>query len=93
MVVVSYGGDVIASNANLLQIVLDENAEDAPSSQRGDVNKNGNVDIDDITALIEYVLTGNGTGLDLVAANCNLTGGIDIEDVTALIDFVLNGTW
>ena len=88
-----YAGDVIASNANLLQIVLDENAEDAPASQRGDVDKNGSVDIDDITALIEFVLTGNGTGLDLEAANCNQAGGIDIEDVTTLINFVLNGIW
>ena len=88
-----YAGDVIASNANLLQIVLDEIAEDAPASQRGDVDMSGNIDIEDVTALIEYVLTGNGTGLDLEAANCDLTGGIDIEDVTALINFVLNGIW
>ena len=88
-----YANDVITSNANMLQIVLDEDAEDAPASKRGDVDKNGSVDIDDITVLISYVLTGNGTGLDLEAANCNLTGGIDIEDVTTLINYVLTGTW
>ena len=89
----AYAGDVIASNATQLQIVLDEIAEDGPVSLRGDVNRDGDIDIDDITALIHYVLTDNGTGIDTVAANCNLNGGVDIEDVTALINYVLNGTW
>jgi hypothetical protein len=88
-----YADDVIASNANHLQIVLDENAEDAPASLRGDVNRDNNVDIEDVTALIDYVLNGNGTNLDLVAANCDLKGGIDIEDVTTLINYVLNNQW
>jgi hypothetical protein len=88
-----YANDVIASNANQLQIVLDEIAEDAPASLRGDINRDGKVDIEDVTTLIDYVLNGNGTGLDLVAGNCDLIGGLDIEDVTTLIDFVLNGVW
>ena len=63
------------------------------ASQRGDVNGNGDIDISDVTALINYVLTGNATGLDLAAANVNGDSGIDISDVTALIGFVLTGTW
>jgi hypothetical protein len=67
--------------------------EPGSTSKRGDVNRDGLIDIDDITTLIDYVLNGTGTGVDLEAANCNMTGGIDIDDVTTLINYVLNGTW
>ena len=67
--------------------------EPGSTSKRGDVNRDGLIDIDDITTLIDYVLNGAGTGVDLEAANCNMTGGIDIDDVTTLINYVLNGTW
>ena len=60
---------------------------------RGDVNRDQNIDVEDVTALIAYVLTGNDNGIDLDAANANLTGLIDIEDVTALISYVLTGSW
>lgn len=63
------------------------------TSVRGDVNRDQNIDVEDVTALIAYVLTGNDNGIDLEAANANLTGLIDIEDVTALISYVLTGSW
>ena len=69
---------------------------DTPGPQpsvRGDVNKDGNVRIDDVTALIDYLLSGNGDDLDLVAADCNKDGDIRIDDVTSLIDFLLGGSW
>ena len=65
----------------------------AASNLRGDVNGNGEVDISDVTALIGYVLTGNGSSLNLANADCTLNGEIDISDVTCLIDYVLRGTW
>ena len=88
-----YAGNVIASNATRLQIVLDENAEDAPSSLRGDVDNNGIVSIADVTALIDYLLSGDDTGINLDAADCNLDTVVTIADVTALIDYLLSGTW
>ncbi len=60
---------------------------------RGDVNNDQRVDINDVTALINYVLTGNATGVNMTNANCDLQGNVDINDVTALINFVLKGTW
>ena len=60
---------------------------------RGDVNNDQNVDINDVTALINYVLTGNATGVNMTNANCDLQGNVDINDVTALINFVLKGAW
>ena len=60
---------------------------------RGDVNGDGHVDINDVTALINYVLTGNATGVNMTNANCDLQGNVDINDVTVLINFVLKGAW
>lgn len=57
----------------------------------GDVNNDGSVDINDVTALIGYVLSGDGTGLDLRAADVNGDTEIDINDVTKLINTVLTG--
>ena len=62
-------------------------------NSRGDVNMDGFVDINDVTALIAYVLTGDATGVNLEAANCNLLDGVDIDDVTSLINYVLKGDW
>jgi hypothetical protein len=63
------------------------------ASQRGDVNGDGSVNISDVTALIDYLLTGNASGINLSGADCNQDGSINISDVTALIDYLLTGTW
>ena len=68
---------------------------DEPTSVRGDVNMDGDIDISDVTRLIDVVL-GVTVEYDPVAADCNIEGGngnIDISDVTALINRVLLGTW
>ena len=57
------------------------------------MNNSGVVDINDVTALIGYVLTGNATGINLDNAQCDSRPAIDINDVTALINFLLAGTW
>ncbi|MBQ9556143.1 MAG: C10 family peptidase [Muribaculaceae bacterium] len=57
----------------------------------GDVNMDGNVNIDDVTALIDYLLSQNATGVDLAAADVDGSGNISIDDVTALIDKLLSG--
>jgi len=66
---------------------------DKNAGLRGDVNNDQKVDINDVTALINYVLTGNATGVNMTNANCDLQGNVDINDVTALINFVLKGAW
>ena len=60
---------------------------------RGDVNGDGNVNISDVTALIDYLLSGEASGIDTEAADCNQDGSINISDVTALIDYLLSGNW
>ena len=66
---------------------------DKNAGLRGDVNGNGVVTISDVTDLIDYLLSGNASGVNLTAADCDLDGGITISDVTALIDFLLSGSW
>jgi len=57
----------------------------------GDVNEDGSVDISDVTALIDYLLSGTGT-VNTDNADVNGDGSIDISDVTALIDTLLMGS-
>ena len=59
---------------------------------RGDVNNDGVVDINDITALIGRVL-GNNMTINEAAADVNYDGFIDINDITMLIDHVLGKPW
>ena len=66
---------------------------DEPTSLRGDVNKDKAVNIADVTALIDYLLSNDATNIDLDAADCNQDEAINIADVTALIDFLLSQSW
>ena len=66
---------------------------DITASTRGDVDGDGNVAIADVTALIDYLLTGNATGVDLQAANVDGDSTVSVADVTSLIDYLLSGTW
>ena len=60
---------------------------------RGDVNGDGSVNISDVTTLIDYLLSGNASGINLSAADCNQDNAVNISDVTGLIDFLLSGHW
>ena len=60
---------------------------------RGDVDEDGTVNIADVTALIDYLLSGNADGINLDNADCDQDSNINIADVTSLIDYLLSGTW
>lgn len=60
---------------------------------RGDVNGDENVNIADVTALIDYLLSGNDTGVVVANADCNVDASVNIADVTSLIDYLLSGNW
>ena len=64
-----------------------------PQGLRGDVNNDKTVNISDVTALIDYLLSGNAEDVNLNNSDCNLDQGVNISDVTALIDFLLSGNW
>ena len=61
---------------------------------RGDVNNNGVIEMDDLTALINYLLTGDTTGISVInAAACDGNEDIAMDDLTALINYLLNSAW
>lgn len=66
---------------------------DTPANERGDVNGDRDVNISDVTALINYLLTKDASNINPDAANCNHDGEINIADVTALTNYLLSGNW
>ena len=60
---------------------------------RGDVDEDRAVNIADVTALIDYLLSGNADGINLDNADCDQDSNINIADVTSLIDYLLSGSW
>ena len=57
----------------------------------GDVNGDGNVTISDVTALIDYLLSGDEGSVLMINCDVNKDGKVAISDVTALIDLLLSG--
>jgi len=55
----------------------------------GDVTGDGNVDVDDVTALISYVLGNEVDPFVVENANVDEAGDVDIDDITALLSVVL----
>ena len=64
-----------------------------PQGMLGDVDGDGVIGIADVTALIDYILTGNETGIVLQNADVDGDSSINIADVTALIDYILTGSF
>lgn len=55
----------------------------------GDVDNNGTVDHDDLTAMVQILLGGDTTEYDLNAADMNGDGEITLSDLTALVNILL----
>ena len=73
--------------SNSQKVTLFENGHDY---EIGDVDHNGKVAIDDVTALIDFLL-GSENGICTVCADVDGDSKITIADVTALIDKLLSG--
>jgi hypothetical protein len=65
---------------------------DEPQALLGDVDDNGSVNIGDVTALINILLSGLEPE-SIAAADVNQDGHLTIDDVTKLINFLLSGNW
>ncbi len=63
--------------------------EPEPTIMLGDVNDDGNVAINDVTTLIDYLLGGQLEHFYVLNADVNQDGRIAISDVTSLIDLLL----
>ena len=84
---------VITFNAETKEITFTANKHGEPQGLRGDVNNDEAVNISDVTALIDYLLSQDATNVNLVNADCNLDEAVNISDVTALIDYLLSQAW
>lgn len=89
----AYADNIKESDAAQFKIVLDEIAEGAPTSMRGDVNRDGNVNMADMVALINYLLTEDASTIDTTAADCDLDSHMTVNDVATLINYLINGNW
>ncbi len=63
----------------------------APTGIKGDVDDNGFINIADVTALINYLLSQNAEGINLGNADVDGDENINISDVTTLINKLLSG--
>lgn len=77
---------------NNVQLYIISVTEAAAAGLRGDVNNDGDVNIGDVTTLIDYLLNP-ATEINAANADCTLEGDINIGDVTALIDYLLSNAW
>lgn len=55
----------------------------------GDVNKDGDVTIADVTALVNILRGGDTSQYDRKAADVNEKNGVDVDDINALVDMIL----
>ena len=65
----------------------------APVGMRGDADDNQAVNIADVTAIIDALLSQDWDSINYDNSDCNLDGTVNIADVTALIDYLLSGEW
>ena len=80
-----YTDGTLGSWSNTQKVTLFENGHDF---EPGDVNHDGSVSIDDVTALIDYMLGSNNNTCEICA---DLDGDsiISVTDLTMLIDMIL----
>ena len=56
----------------------------------GDADGDGKVTVNDVTAIIDYVLGVNVGGINVDCADFNNDGQVAISDVTAIIDYIMH---
>ncbi len=90
--------DYYVTQAGTYDFVITFNAETKEITcvayVRGDVDGNNEVGMDDLSALINYLLTGDATQLnEAAAAACDGSAGIGMDDLSALINYLLTNHW
>lgn len=85
----SWTGNVV-SNGAVKGITLQATQSGSGSTVvKGDVNGDGDMSIDDVTTLIDYLLSNNVNIINQEAADIDEDGRISIDDVSTLIDLLL----
>ena len=87
---VSWTGDLVSSGAIKRATITAIAASPHDDVLPGDVDGDGIASIADVTLIIDYMLQGNASGMNLEAADVDQDGIIAIADITSLIDIILN---
>ncbi|MDF1545978.1 MAG: M14 family zinc carboxypeptidase [bacterium] len=58
---------------------------------RGDVDSSGNLDISDLTAMVDYLFAAGSPAGCPAHADFNGDGGVDISDLTCVVDYMFGG--
>lgn len=66
--------------------------EQEPDIRHGDVNGDGSISMDDLSALINYLLTSDPTHISMIGADVNDDGDINMDDLSALINYLLTSS-
>ncbi len=85
VVAMAVSGDLMTANAYVI------NYEVPVVVKYGDVNGDGEVNVNDVTVLINYILGKNPTPFIAANADVNQDTSINVNDVTALINMILGG--
>ena len=59
----------------------------------GDVDSDGTVGMDDLTALINYLVFNDATGINMANADADTDGTVGMDDLTALINYLVFKQW
>lgn len=62
----------------------------ASSTRKGDINGDGEVNVADVTTLVDYILGKNPTSCNEGACDINGDNEINVSDVTSLVDIILS---
>ena len=87
----SFEGVITATAGTATAYADIEGEVTAPDYLLGDVDMDGEVGISDVSALIDYILTGEADPFNILAADMDQNGNIGISDVSSLIDYLLVG--
>ena len=84
-----------SSIVDIPSVVREVTLPTVPTVLRGDVNGNGEVDLDDLTALINYLVYGTDVNMPNSAACSSLddTTEVNLDDLTALINYLVFNHW
>ncbi len=87
-----YNGTITATTG-VVSVYADVTGTVNPKSViLGDVDDNGFIGMDDLTALIRYLVFGNTTGINMVNADIDTSGTVGMDDLALLINMLVYGT-
>ena len=55
----------------------------------GDANGDGNVNVIDVTTMVDYILSINKTGVSLFNVDMNKDGRYNVTDITMIVNIIL----